>query len=409
MGPRNDFDQRLESARHLARRIRERRDELAEAAAEDAGFPVRISLLEADLAADYLETLDEEVDWVMGGRPFGTIAAIFPYDAPVVMLGRLGGSALLTGNRLRFSFSSLTPRSARVLAEVSRDTPAFEAALGMSNRDFGRHCIDDQRVRVFFISGSSAVGEVYRRDYKAFDKLFFAGPGGMPAAVVFEDADVESAARFIVRRAFLNGGQYCTTLKKALIHRSLYDALRRRILEATRRLKVGDPRDPDTDIGPIRVERTREAVRGALDRCKDASLLAGGIDGEWVHPLLLEVEQIPDLELFGPFLALKAFDDVDQAVSELISSRYGFLLAYFGHPPEDAVQAFGRHFGMVYDNPDFTFTPLRIPFGGRKSSGWILERSGANWVERDGAFIYSRELMRTAQDHSQAGAPEAFR
>jgi acyl-CoA reductase-like NAD-dependent aldehyde dehydrogenase len=247
---------------------------------------------------------------------------------------------------------------------------------------------------VLFISGGSEVGEVYRSQHQAFDKLFFAGPGGMPAAAVFEGADIEAASRFIARRAFVNGGQYCTTLKKALIHSSLYEAVRDRVLETVRTMKVGDPLEADTEIGPIRVERTRRIVRNALDKCEGARLLTGSMEGEFIYPLVLEMDSIPDLELFGPFLALKSFDNPAEAVRELIQTRYGFILAFFGSPPHGAEELFQTHFGMIHDNPDFLFRPMRLPFGGKKASGWILERKGESWYERDGAFLYSRELVR---------------
>jgi len=199
----------------------------------------------------------------------------------------------------------------------------------------------------------------------------------MPAAIVFEDADPAAAASFIARRAFINGGQYCTTLKKAYIHRSFYENVRKDILDRVQRLTVGDAFDPKTDIGPIRVERTRNILQNALEKCRPAGLVTGSITGETVFPLVLETEAtaIPDLELFGPFLLLKPFDDPDEAAMELVQTRYGFLLSFFGSVSEKITALFYSHFGMVHDNPDFTFTPLRLPFGGKKASGWILERS----------------------------------
>ena len=386
---------RLEAIERLAEGLEGRSSALQEAAAWDAGFPVRITSVEVELAVQYLRTMAEEIDWVENGRPYGTVAAIFPYDAPTVMLARLGGAALLTGNRLRFSFSSHTPRSAALIKEICRPLDTFEPVLGKDNREFGSNCVEDEAVRVLFMSGASAVGEVYRSEHRAFDKLFFAGPGGMPAAVVFEDAPVQLASQFIARRAFINGGQYCTTLKKALIHRNLYETLRQQILEYVHHLKVGDPLKPETDIGPIRVERTRVILENALKNSSGARLLSGAIKQEIVLPLVLEMEEgdIPDLELFGPFLLLKPFDDHQAVVQELIQTRYGFLLAFFGSPSEEARRLFHQHFGMVHDNPEFDFTPLRLPFGGKKASGWILERQGEQWVERDGAFVYSKELV----------------
>ena len=392
----NKYQMRLAEIDRLADALERHKSSLAEAAAHDAGFPVKITAIEVDLSVQYLRTMQEEIPLITNGQPYGTVAAIFPYDAPSVMLARLGGSALLTGNRLRFSFSSHTPRTAKVLEKICAPFKSFEPVVGQDNREFGLSCVEDEEIRIFFISGASAVGDVYRRQHQSFDKLFFAGPGGMPAAIVFKDADVEAAGSFITRRAFINGGQYCTTLKKVYIHRSLYQAVREHILDSVQHIKVGDPFDPETIVGPIRVERTRRILQNALDQCSEASLITGAIDGEMVYPLILETESpnIPDLELFGPFLLLKPFEDPDQATSELLQTRYGFLLAFFGAPPDAIKKLFYTHFGMVHDNPDFTFTPLRLPFGGKHANGWILERQGDDWIERDGAFQYSQELVR---------------
>jgi acyl-CoA reductase-like NAD-dependent aldehyde dehydrogenase len=392
----NGFTWRLEEIGRLADDIESRKSDLQEAAARDAGFPVKITGIEVALAVKHLRTMDEEIPWVDDGQPYGTVATIFPYDAPVVVLARLGGSALLTGNHLRFSLSSQTPRSADILADICESFDCIEPVKGMDNREFGRRCVADEEIRVLFISGASAVGDVYRRQHQSFDKLFFAGPGGMPAAVVYPDADIKAAGSFIARRAFINGGQYCTTIKKALVHRDIYGAVRDRILDTVQQMKVGDPFDPESVVGPIRVERTRGILKNALDKCSGARLITGAMEGETVFPLVLEMDHlnIPDLELFGPFLALKSFDDAEKTVQELIQTRYGFLLNFFGSPADETVRLFHSHFGMVHDNPDFTFTPLRLPFGGKKKSGWILERQGHQWIERDGAFVYTEELIR---------------
>ena len=334
-----DMGSRLRQISILADQIEARRSEIEEAAALDAGFPVKITDMEVDLAVRHLRTMEEEIPWIEGRRPFGIIAAIFPYDAPAVMLARVGGSALITGNRLRFSFSSLTPRTATVIGKICSPIPGLEPMVGMNSRELGDRCVRDDSVRVLFMSGASPVGEAYRKHRRAFDKLFFAGPGGMPAAVVFEDADIDAATRFIARRAFVNGGQYCTTLKKALIHRSIFDRVREGILRTARDLRVGDPMDPQTDIGPIRVKRTRLIVEKALEKCSNARRLFGEVNGETVHPLILELEnggEIPDLELFGPFLLLKPFDNPETAVQELIATRYGFLLTFFGSVSDEA-------------------------------------------------------------------------
>jgi acyl-CoA reductase-like NAD-dependent aldehyde dehydrogenase len=389
------YEAKLEEINRLADAIERQRSNLQETAALDAGFPIKITANEVDLAVDYLRTIKEEIPWIENGKPYGTVATIFAYDAPTVMLAKLGGSALLTGNRLRFGVSSQTPKTAAILAEICGSFKTIDPMIGLNNREFGKRCVEDSDVRVLFISGASAVGEIYRKQHESFDKLFFAGPGGMPAAIVFEDADVPAASRFIARRAFINAGQYCTTLKKVYIHRSIYDSVRYNILDTVQGIKVGDPFDPETEIGPILVERTQKIVKNALEKCRPANLIAGSINKQMIHPLILETQNtvIPDLELFGPFLILKPFDDPDQAASELVQTRYGFLLTFFGSLSESIKTLFHAKFGMVHDNPDFTYTPLRLPFGGKNESGWILERKGNAYIERDGAFLYSKELV----------------
>ncbi|RLB08003.1 MAG: hypothetical protein DRG59_05730 [Deltaproteobacteria bacterium] len=207
------LEERLQVCRELGEKIEQAKHDLIEAAAKDAGFPKKITSIEVDLSVEHLKTMEEEIKYVEGKKPFGMVAAVFPYDAPTVMLARLGGAAILGGNRLRFSFSSLTPLSAEIIMHLARPFSDLESVYPKDNRDFGKECVEDPEVRVLFISGAGQVGEYYKNSIDHFDKIFFAGPGGMPVAVVFPDTDSEKATQFITTRAFINGGQYCTTIK----------------------------------------------------------------------------------------------------------------------------------------------------------------------------------------------------
>jgi acyl-CoA reductase-like NAD-dependent aldehyde dehydrogenase len=386
---------RLECLAKLGDELARRRTDLVAAQGEDIGAPCTMAGLEVDLAAEHLKTMAAELPYMAGKSPYGTVAAIFPYDAPPIMLARVGGAALLGGNRFRFSFSSQTPRSARILQEVAAPFPQLQAVVGVDNRTFGADCVRDPEVRVLFISGGGEVGAAYARQAQAFDKLFFAGPSGLPPAILFKDADVAAATRFVVRRAFVNGGQYCTTLKRVYIHRDIYETAKKLIIEQMADIRVGDPRDPGTWIGPIKVERTRALLDRALAALKEPKFLVPcQREGEWQGPFLVETEEPPDLELFGPFLALVKAESDAGAVEAVLGSRYPFLVTWFGTPPPGAKEALTTTFGMVYDNPDFLFTPLRLPFGGKGASGWIIENRDGRLTKRDGAFIYSAELVR---------------
>ncbi len=389
------IDARLEFLAELGESLAKRKEDLVAAQGEDIGAPRTIAAFEVDLAVEHLKTMAEEVPHVKGKSPYGTVAAIFPYDAPPVMLGRVGGAALLGGNRFRYSCSSQTPQVARILQEVVAPFAEIEAVTGMPNQEFGRRCVADPAVRVLFISGGAAVGEEYAQEAQHFDKLFFAGPSGLPPVILFKDAPLEAAVRFVVRRAFVNSGQYCTTLKRAYIHRDIYEPVKQGIIEKMAEIQVGDPGNPKTWIGPIKVARTRALLDRALSALKDPHFLVPyRCEGIWQGPFLVETTEPPDVELFGPLLTLIRTENGTAAVETVLQSRYPFLVTWFGTPPPGAKEALTEKFGMVYDNPDFLFTPLRLPFGGKGPSGWIIENRDGQMSKRDGAFIYSAELVR---------------
>jgi acyl-CoA reductase-like NAD-dependent aldehyde dehydrogenase len=389
-----EIQARLDLLQELAHGLKQRRADLVAAAGEDIGTPFTDAAMEVDMAVEHLSTMALEVPQVQGKAPYGTVAAILPYDAPAVMVARVGGGAILGGNQFRFSCSSQTPRCAQVLQEVVAGLPGLTAVVGVDNREFGRACVHDPRVRVFFISGGGEVGAVYEKQAHQFDKLFFAGPSGLPPVILFRDADLSPAVRFVVTRAFINGGQYCTSLKRAYIHREIYEQVKAMILARMSQVRVGDPRDPETKIGPIKVERTRQLLDRALAALpKPHFLLPPRRDGEWQGPFLLETREPPDLELFGPFLALVPVESDAAAVAQVLLSRYPFLVAWFGTPPPGTQDALMEKFGMTYADPDFIFTPLRLPFGGKGDSGWIIENQAGKLIKRHGPFIYSAELV----------------
>ena len=389
-----EISARLNLLSSLATSLRRHQEALVTAAGEDTGTPCRVAAIEVQLAVEHLETMDKDVPYVLNKTPYGTVAAIFPYDAVPVMLGRVGGAAVLGGNTFRFSFSSQTPQSAKLLAELLRPFPSFQPNLGLDNRKFGAACVADPEVQAFFISGGGEVGRLYEAQAASFAKLFFAGPSGMPAAILAADSPVEAAARYLVRRAFINGGQYCTTIKKAYIAAPIYEAVKTALLDLLPTIKVGDPQDPEVWIGPIKVERTRLLLQEALRRLDSPRFLQPpDLTGDFIKPIVCEVTDVPDLEMFGPFLALIKVADAADAIRRAVRTRYPFAASLFGTAPAAAVDLLQQTFGMVYLNPDFTFTPLRLPFGGKKDSGWILENHAGTMVRREGAFIYSAELV----------------
>ena len=390
-----EISARLNLLSSLAACLRRHQEALVTAAGEDTGTPCRIAAIEVQLAVEHLETMYQDVPHVLNKTHYGTVAAIFPYDAVPVMLARVGGAAVLGGNTFRFSFSSQTPQSAKLLAELLRPFPSFHPDLGLDNRNFGAACVADPVVQAFFyFRGGGEVGRLYEAQAASFAKLFFAGPSGMPAAILAVDSPVEAAARYLARRAFINGGQYCTTIKKVYIAAPIYEAVKTALLDLLTTLKVGDPQDPEVWIGPIKVQLTRLLLQEALRRLNSPRFLQPpDLSGDFIKPIVCEVTDAPDLEMFGPFLALIKVSDAADGIRPAVRTRYPFAASLFGTAPAAAVDLLQQTFGMVYLNPDFTFTPLRLPFGGKKDSGWILENHAGTMVRREGAFIYSAELV----------------
>ncbi len=389
-----DVKERLEILATIGRRIEERRERFCEALALDIGQAVKVTNEEIRLSVRHLSTMEVDAPLVEGREPYGVLGAVFPYDGPTVMFARWGGAALLGGNRVRVSFSSLTPHVAELMRDVcSPWGDLIEVELGRDNREFGEECVDDPNVRVFFVSGSGMVGRIYARYITYFDKIIYAGPGGMPPVLVFPGANVEQAAAFTARRAFLNGGQYCTTVKRALVHKDLFVPFVEGVLAEVEKINVGDPLDPEVDYGPIKVERTRTSFERALESIDGEILYGGEGEGEWLYPTVLLVKDVPDIEVFGPLLVIKVEASASAILKEATKTRYPLIAYAFGECA-GGKRTLERLYGSVYWAPQFLYLDPRDPFGGRRDSGWVLERFGARIFRREGPLVYPLELTR---------------
>ncbi len=390
-----DLNQRLNMLSELGSKIAEKEEEFVKALAEDLGQAMKVTKAEIALASKHLTTMEEDVPHLQDREPYGVVAMVLPYDAPTVMFARWVGAALLGGNRVKVSFSSQTPNTNRIMAEICKPYhPWIETITDMDNRDFGLKCVEDPEVRVFFISGSGMVGRVYESAADLFDKVIYAGPVGMPPLLLFSGADVDKAASFAARRAFLNGGQYCTTIKRVLVNRKIAEPFIARFLEETKKIKVGDPLDPETDYGPIKVERTRALFERAFNRIIGTTLTGGPPEGEWIMPTVVLARSIPDTEVFGPFVAIKVVGMDDAIVMDAYNSRFPLIAYAFGKPPLGGKGRLEATYGKVYWEPDFLYMSPREPFGGRRESGWVLERKKYCLKRHGGALNYVKELTR---------------
>ena len=319
-------------------------------------------------------------------QPLGVVAAISPWNFPVVTPVRKIAPALACGNTVVFKPASLTPWSAVYIVKLL-EAAGFPAGvvnlLIGSGSAIGDRLVDDERVRGITFTGSTAVGiPLYERAARRMAKVQLE-LGGKNPAVVFDYDDLEGAAREIVSAAFLCSGQRCTALSRVIVSYEQADELVERILAHVNRIRVGDGLDENTTMGPLVSQGQMEIVESYVRRGLDsgARLLAGGRrlvedadrEGYFYAPTLFDAVEpgspLAQEEIFGPVLPVIRVSGFDEAVAVANSTRYGLAAALFtarmklAHAFIQRVQA-----GMIHVNHG-TASQAHVPFGGIKDSG----------------------------------------
>ncbi len=319
-------------------------------------------------------------------QPLGVVAAISPWNFPVVTPVRKIAPALACGNTVVFKPASLTPWSAVYIVKLL-EAAGFPAGvvnlLIGSGSAIGDRLVDDDRVRGITFTGSTAVGiPLYERAARRMAKVQLE-LGGKNPAVVFDYDDLEGAAREIVSAAFLCSGQRCTALSRVIVSYEQADELVERILAHVNRIRVGDGLDENTTMGPLVSQGQMEIVESYVRRGLDsgARLRAGGRrlvedpdrEGYFYAPTLFDAVEpgspLAQEEIFGPVLPVIRVSGFDEAVAVANSTRYGLAAALFtarmklAHAFIQRVQA-----GMIHVNHG-TASQAHVPFGGVKDSG----------------------------------------
>jgi aldehyde dehydrogenase (NAD+) len=319
-------------------------------------------------------------------EPLGVVAAICPWNFPVVTPVRKLAPALACGNTVVFKPSSLTPGSGVFLVDLLEECglpPGVVNLVTGSGRDVGNALIEDCRVRGITFTGSTEVGiPLYAAAARHMTKVQLE-LGGKNPAVVFDYDDLDAAAREIVAAAFLCSGQRCTALSRVIVLETQADALVERLLDHIGRIKVGDGLDPASTMGPLvsraQLERVESYVQAGV--ASGCALLAGGCrlagdleqEGYYYAPTLFDrVEPESPLareEIFGPVLPVIRVGSFKQALDIANGTRYGLAASLFT-TRLGLIDAFIRmvESGMIHINHG-TASHAHVPFGGVKDSG----------------------------------------
>jgi succinate-semialdehyde dehydrogenase / glutarate-semialdehyde dehydrogenase len=401
------LDQRLEVLDNTAKILDERRDELARLITTEVGKPITAARAEVSkcawLCRHYVEHaaayLEPEVIPTEAERsyvrfdPLGPILAIMPWNFPLWQVFRFAVPNLASGNVGLCKPAASTTGCGLAVEEVLTDAglPEGGFTILLIDHETAGQVMADPRIRGVTLTGSDRAGRTVAQTAGRHLKKTVLELGGSDPCIVFDDADLDQAARTAAQSRYLNSGQSCVNAKRIIVAREVYEDFVERFCTEVEALVVGDPMDEATDIGPLARADLRDTVhdqvRRTLDHTDGGTLLLGGqpLDrpGFFYAPTVIRDvnAQAPAAteEVFGPVAALMDAQNEEVAVALANSSRYGLGAAIWTTDLQRGERIAGRiESGMVFINELVKSDP-RLPYGGMKDSGYgrELAREGA--------------------------------
>ena len=314
-------------------------------------------------------------------QPRGVIAAIIPFNYPAELWAHKIAAGLAAGNAVITKPPEECPltigRIAAFLEAAGLPRGAHQVITGLGET-VGAALVRAPGVHMVSMTGSTEAGRQILRDAADSLKKVHLELGGNDATIVCEDADVQEAAAALVAGRFTSGnGQICCAVKRVLVDRKVYEPLLAALLERTRALRVGNPIEETTDVGPLISEQAAQKVEAQVARAvaEGATIAAGGQRrGAFFEPTVLTglPADSPALqeEVFGPVLPLVPFDDFEQALADANLGPYGLQAALFTRDLNRVMQAFQTlDVGTVVTNHSTAIRLENLPFGGTKMSG----------------------------------------
>jgi betaine-aldehyde dehydrogenase len=389
--------ERAEALHEVATRMRDRTDELAELMTREGGKPLIENRDEVgwtasafDFYAELARTSEGRVIPPVESsqlamvlkEPLGLVTCIVPWNYPLLLLAWKLAPVLAAGNAALCKPSELTPLSTLALAPCLEHLPAGLVALLAGGGDVGERLVDDERVDGIAFTGSVATGtRIAGRAARRIARVNLELGGKDPFIVCADVAgEIEIAARGGAWAAFLNAGQVCTSAERFYVDRTVYDDFLNAFVDHTRTLRVGDPMDPATDVGPMVSAVQRDKVRAQVEAAvaAGAELLTGGDGagrqrGYYFAPTVVtgaprETDLLRE-ETFGPVAPIVPVAGLDEAIELANGTPYGLGANVYTRDLETAIRcARELRAGTVWINDPLTDNDAG-PFGGMKRSG----------------------------------------
>ena len=393
---------------HCVRRFEERSEELAQLLCAEAGKPIKDSRGEVGRLIDTFRIAAEEAVRMVGEVmpldisprargyrgmwkrvPIGPCSFVAPFNFPLNLAAHKVAPAIAVGCPFVLKPASLTPLGALVIGEVLAETDLPKGAFSVlpCRRDGAQLFTEDDRLKLLSFTGSPGVG--WDLKARAGRKKVVLELGGNAAVIIDADADLEDAVERVVFGAFYQSGQSCIGVQRILVHETIYDEFKERMVAATQLLSMGDPRDESVFIGPMISEGEAERLEGWIRAAeKDgASVLCGGTrEGALLEATLLEnVSRKAEVyceEAFGPVAILSSFNDFEAALGEINDSRFGLQAGIFTRDLYKAQRAWDvLEVGGVVIGDVPSWRVDHMPYGGVKDSG--LGREGIRFAMED--------------------------
>ncbi|MEM9041584.1 MAG: betaine-aldehyde dehydrogenase [Actinomycetota bacterium] len=385
--------------------IRERNDELAALDTLDTGKPIaQTSTDDVPTGADTIEfyaglapslhgdTIDFPDGFArMRREPLGVCVGIGAWNYPIQIAMWKSALALSCGNAMVFKPAEDTPLSAGVLAEIYTEAGIPDGVFNVVQGDHrvGELLVRHPDVAKVSLTGEASTGKIVMAAAATSLKHVTLELGGKSPIVVFDDADLEAARNASILNNFWASGQVCSNGTRVFVHRDVHDRFVEGLAERVSALRVGDPFDPATEIGPLVSATHHDKVMGYMKLALDspARHVTGGDasgPGNWVSPAVFadctdDMGFVTD-EVFGPLMSVLPFDDEDEVVRRANDTTYGLSAAVFTRDFARANRvAHALQAGTVWIN-DYGTLPASVPFGGYKQSG-IGRENGARAVE----------------------------
>jgi len=378
--------------RRVATLVEEHTEELARIESQNVGKPIGGARAEVGMVAQvfhfYAGAVDKhhgETIPVAGGidmtfrEPLGVVGLIVPWNFPLNISSWKLGPALACGNTVVLKPAELTPLSALRLAELILEAGIPEGVVNVvvgPGRIVGQRLVEHPAVAKIGFTGSTEVGRTVMQGAAETIKRVTLELGGKSANVVFADADLEQAAAAAPYAVFDNAGQDCCARSRILVERSAYDRFVGLLVEATRNVKVGDPEDEATEMGPLISAQHRETVASFVD---GDTLFRGDAPngrGFWFPCTLVEAtndDRVAREEVFGPVAAVIPFADEAEAIRIANDTPYGLSGSIWTENGARALRvARALETGVLSINSNSSVRPS-TPFGGFKQSGFGRE------------------------------------